>query len=325
MWPIEIDKATYKCLIIKKGFDDMRSPARGNKIMFFILLYLIGLQFLLVPVVMLFDISELYLTAVIQVVGLFFPFLLYLLVTKQKVGDVLKLAPFNLKMVLIIFVITIAAFPVVMLISDLSTFIFIPMASEMNLNAYPLWQAILIIGVFPALFEEFIFRGVLQHEYEGVSLKKRALITGLFFGIIHLNFHQSIYAGLFGILYAYLYYYTKTIWAPVLWHFLHNGLFVLWERITFFQDLSHTMEDNFLASILILGGISIIAIPILAFCFKKLNTKTPVTEQVMIEEEQESTIAEEKQPTYTWGFWATIGLFIAFAGLIELALRLANF
>jgi len=290
--------------------------------MFFTLLYLIGLQFLLVPVVMIFDISELYLTAIIQVVGLFFPFLLYLLITKQKVRDVLKLAPLNLKMVLMIFIITIVAFPVIMLISYLSTFIFIPMVSEMNLNAYPLWQTILIIGVFPAFFEEFIFRGVLLHEYEGVALKKRAIITGLFFGIIHLNFHQSIYAGLFGILYAYLYYYTKTIWAPVLWHFLHNSLSVLWVRIAFFQDLSHTIENNFFTSILILVGISLLAIPILVFCFRELNIKLETPEQIMGGEEQELTIVEEKQPIYTWGFWATVGLFIFFAGLIELALRL---
>jgi membrane protease YdiL (CAAX protease family) len=263
------------------------------------------------------------LTAIVQVVGLFFPFLLYLLITKQKVRDVLKLAPLNLKMVLMIFVITIMAFPVVMLISYLSTFVFIPMVSEMNLDAYPLWQAILIIGVFPALFEEFIFRGVLQHEYEGVSLKKRALITGLFFGIIHLNFHQSIYAGLFGILYAYLYYYTKTIWAPALWHFLHNSLSVLWVRVAFLQDFSYSIGDNLLTNILIFGGISLIAIPILVFCFKELSAHEQAPEHMLIAEEQESVIIEEKQPTYTWGFWATIGVFIAFAGLIELALRLA--
>ena len=311
----------------------MRSPARGNKTMFFLTLWLIGVSLVAGVILLLLGMEDnLVLTlGITQVVGLLIPFLFYLLVTKQKHGQVLKWKPLGLKNAVLSVVITLAILPMVQLISYLSSFIFVPAITVIfvDITLYPIWLMLIIAAVFPALFEEFHFRGAIYSDYEAVPIRKIAIITGVFFGIIHLNFHQSIYAGAIGVLLAYVLYFTRSIWAPILIHFVNNALSVALSYSETYMAWANEMTESPLTYLLIISGASLVMLPVLIFCLKNLKPHTNPEEPESLTtpraaqetEALEEPIIEEKPKVYTWAFWWTIVLFILFAGIMEIGLR----
>lgn len=89
------------------------------------------------------------------------------------------------------------------------------------------WLGILCIAVLGPILEELLFRGaitkVLLKKYSPV---KAILISGLIFGIFHINPVQVVGACLSGFLFAWLYYRTGSLIACILIHILNNSLSV---------------------------------------------------------------------------------------------------
>jgi len=86
----------------------------------------------------------------------------------------------------------------------------------------------LIVCVVAAISEEFMFRGLLQKFFGRVIKNPHILIwtVAILFSAIHLQFYGFITRMLLGAWLGYLMYYTKTIWIPVLAHFINNFLTV---------------------------------------------------------------------------------------------------
>jgi len=306
----------------------MQSPARGNKTVFFLFLYM-----LIVPAVIAIalsavgvDLEGLPLLAFGQVVGFFVPFVFYLLVTKQKPRDVLSLAPLSLGDAPLVALVSISILPMVSLVSRLSAFVFHPFVMDMmvDFGQAPLWAGLLVIGVLPSLLEEFWFRGAIDKEYEAVSVRKRAIITGLFFGIIHANFHQAIYAFLFGILYAYLLYYTKSILAPMLMHFINNSLSVVMFRSASLMEGYMELWENPGMFLLIIGGMSLAMLPVLVLCMRKLRANHALRFPAVAVPPEGEGIALVKPKVFTWAFWLVVVIFLIFAGGLELITRIGT-
>ena len=300
------------------------SPARGNKTMFFLLLYLIVGIFVFPAIFSAIglDVEGMFAMPLIYVLVLFVPFLFYLLFTRQTHKAVLKWKPLGKTNALLVIGLTIALIPFVQVVIRLSALVFFPMINDFMLDiaAYPIWFSLLTIAVFPALFEEFLFRGALYAEFEQLPIKKIALITGLFFGIMHLNFHQSIYAGIFGVLYAYVLFYTQTIWAPILMHFVNNGIAVALAYVAPYNAWYAEIWENLPMFLLVYGVLSLVMLPVFVLCFKKLKASAtlPPTEAEEYTEETEAP----KVKVYTWAFWATLALFLLFGGIMEIGLRI---
>lgn len=95
-------------------------------------------------------------------------------------------------------------------------------------GTWPWWFAVLIIGVGPGIGEELMFRGFL-----GRGLVARhgpvvgVLLTSLLFGAVHLIPSQALFAALIGIALHFVYLMTRSLWLPMLIHFLNNGLQML--------------------------------------------------------------------------------------------------
>ena len=321
--------------------------------MFFLILWVLLSSVLLVFILAAMGLEENIMLgiALTQIVGFFLPFLFYLLVTKQKPQLVLRFTPLGLKNTLLTIVLTIAVFPMVMLISTLSSLVFFPLIAEITVDivAHPIWFSLIIVALFPALFEEFMFRGAICKEYEGVPIKKASIITGLFFGIIHLNFHQGIYAAALGVLLGYVFYVTKSIWAPILMHFVNNGVAVLLSYIpepaeTYYYDVFSDIPEVVI-SLVVFGAGSLIMAPIVYLCLKHLRPHTPGPEDLPaspvevppylqpqpFQDSQaypsahaaaEAVAPPPRQKVFTWAFWATVGIFLFFGALVELGSRL---
>ncbi len=76
--------------------------------------------------------------------------------------------------------------------------------------------------------EEFVFRGGVTERLLNNKVKPSVAIglSGLVFGLIHVNPPQVIGAGILGLLLAYSYYKTRSLWIPVILHVVNNSMVV---------------------------------------------------------------------------------------------------
>ncbi len=92
---------------------------------------------------------------------------------------------------------------------------------------------IFMIGLFTAVVEEFVFRGVLLKLFLEwtKSTHLAVIISGFLFAFIHFQFYKFIPMFLFGLFLGYLYVWSKTIWFPVLFHFFNNSMSVVFSYL----------------------------------------------------------------------------------------------
>lgn len=88
---------------------------------------------------------------------------------------------------------------------------------------------ILMIGILPALGEEFMFRGVIQKLFQQMTknIHLAILISSVLFSAIHMQFFGFIPRMMLGIFFGYLLVWSGTIWLPVLAHFINNTAAVI--------------------------------------------------------------------------------------------------
>lgn len=82
-----------------------------------------------------------------------------------------------------------------------------------------------MIGVIAALGEELIFRGILVklfHEWTR-NLHLGVIISALLFSALHLQFFGFFPRLMLGILLGYLFVWTRSLWVPVVVHFVNNA------------------------------------------------------------------------------------------------------
>lgn len=96
-------------------------------------------------------------------------------------------------------------------------------------NFYEIIVNVLLIAVIPAIGEEMMFRGIIQQQF-GRLLKNEHItvwISAAFFSAIHMQFEGFLARMILGALLGYLLIWTRSLWVPMVVHFLNNGLQVL--------------------------------------------------------------------------------------------------
>jgi membrane protease YdiL (CAAX protease family) len=88
---------------------------------------------------------------------------------------------------------------------------------------------VLIIALIPAIGEELIFRGIIQKQ---LTNKLRNPIVGIWiaafiFSAFHMQFEGFLPRFVLGALLGYLYYWSGSLWVPVMAHFMNNFLQIL--------------------------------------------------------------------------------------------------
>jgi membrane protease YdiL (CAAX protease family) len=89
---------------------------------------------------------------------------------------------------------------------------------------------LLMIGVIAAVGEELIFRGVLQRLMIGMvkNVHLAVLITAILFSAFHFQFFSFLPRFVLGLVMGYLMYYGRSIWYPILAHFVNNAMGVIY-------------------------------------------------------------------------------------------------
>ena len=92
----------------------------------------------------------------------------------------------------------------------------------------PFWSSFLVIAVFAAIFEEWLYRGMILRGFL-TKMKPGAaiIVSALFFAVIHLNPWQALNAFIIGVIMGFVYYKTGCLWLTMLIHFINNGISVI--------------------------------------------------------------------------------------------------
>ena len=86
-----------------------------------------------------------------------------------------------------------------------------------------------MIAGLAALGEELLFRSIIQTSL--IKICKNAhigiLLASVIFSFIHLEFYGFVPRLILGMLLGYMFYFSGSIWIPMLMHFINNGTVVL--------------------------------------------------------------------------------------------------
>ncbi len=100
-------------------------------------------------------------------------------------------------------------------------------------SSAPLWQALALIALAPAICEELAFRGFVLSGFRHLGRKWRAILfSAVFFGLAHGLLQQSINAIIVGIVIGYICVQTGSIWPGMFFHLVNNSIGVLIARMT---------------------------------------------------------------------------------------------
>lgn len=86
--------------------------------------------------------------------------------------------------------------------------------------------AVFVVAFFPAVFEEMLFRGVVQNLLTKWTKKVTLsiVITSLLFSLIHASYYLFISRFILGYALGLMFYYTKNIWVNIFAHFINNTI-----------------------------------------------------------------------------------------------------
>ena len=92
-------------------------------------------------------------------------------------------------------------------------------------NSTPLPLLVLILAAVPAVGEELVFRGVIGRGLVARwGVPAGIIMTSILFALVHLHPAQAIALFPLAVFMHLLYLATRSLWAPVLLHFLNNSL-----------------------------------------------------------------------------------------------------
>lgn len=111
-----------------------------------------------------------------------------------------------------------------------------------------LYFNILMIGILPSIGEELIFRGVFQRLFAEwtKNIHWGVIISAFLFSAMHMQFYGFLPRFLLGVLLGYLFYWSGSIWIPILGHFVNNTTAVI--LYYFYSDKMTNNIENFGAS-----------------------------------------------------------------------------
>ena len=120
---------------------------------------------------------------------------------------------------------------------------------------YGLLLSVFAMAVFPALLEEFLFRGVIMGSLLKFGKPFAIFVSSLLFGLVHQNLVQIPFAFLVGLVLAFVVLETGSIWAGVIVHFLNNFIATILQILTnkYSEKVINAWYLIFLAAMIMLG------------------------------------------------------------------------
>ncbi len=100
-------------------------------------------------------------------------------------------------------------------------------SSTSTTSSYNIWQLLLdllLTAFLPAVCEETAHRGMLLSSFKDLGMKSAILLSGLMFGLMHMNIEQFFYACIIGFFFGYVACKTNSIYPTMILHLMNNSL-----------------------------------------------------------------------------------------------------
>lgn len=326
----------------------MFSTIRGNRFALLFILHFILAQFLLLLIMNIFPYFNQLLPSIgLTQVGLvFMPVIYYLFYTKSPMKKTLKLHRIKFSNLFLSALLGVLIIPIVMLINLLSQFFVKSTTTEIlgDIGNESYLFSLLVIAVFPAIFEELISRGILLSNYRNTKLLVTCSASGLFFGMMHLNINQFLYAFVLGFIFSLVVHITGSIFSSMIMHFVVNGInlslayiassdtfasLVDGDMVQEAMDIPYTQQlITAIPGVIFMIVVAIPFISIVIFFLISSNNKmellmknAPSKDFFPHEEDPESNIISldaVKEPIFTFSLFASVAVFLLMSVLNEL-------
>lgn len=298
--------------IIQNKGENMKRVFKANLYFLIILVLEIFLPIPLSIIYKILRISDIRLILALNHFILFLvPAIIYVIVTKCNIKETFKIKLLSIKEILLVILLGIGSLLLTNFFGVISSLFFENEVGQFinQINGSPYIILLLLIAIMPSITEEITLRGIILSGYDGKSKVKAALISGLFFGMFHLNLNQFIYTAVLGFILAYTVRVTGSIFSSMIIHFIINGTSITLNKIisivnpTVISEMDNVnMLDYSLtqkltiigasAIYLVLGGI------IVFFVLKKLqkisDVKNGLYKESVIKENNEFFILKEE-------------------------------
>jgi len=194
------------------------------------------------------------------------PALLFAWMSSEKKISYLKMNKgFNIQLGLIVLLLVFAAMPLINWTGELNGHLRLPgflsgleewmKASEESLKRLTeeflkmdtigdLFINIIVIALLAAVGEELLFRGAMQNVFLEwtKNVHVAVWVTAILFSAFHMQFYGFLPRMLLGVVLGYLYIWSGSLWLPILFHFLNNGLAVLFAYLISKGIISEEVE-----------------------------------------------------------------------------------
>ncbi len=158
-------------------------------------------------------------------------------------------------------------------------------SSSSSMTSYPFWLLILnliMTAVLPGICEETVHRGMLLKSFASLGAKKAIILSGLLFGLLHLNIEQFFYATLIGFLLGYITLLSENIIPAIIIHFMNNALNVFMSYSNFhglgfgniFGWIDYNLMHNPVIGFLFVFALIVLLVMALLSLLKKLFKET---------------------------------------------------
>lgn len=310
----------------------MNTVNRGNKFMFYLLfIFVVGsLTFGLILNMLSIQVPDYAHILVPQIGFISIPIVIYFLITKEPVRKTLRLNKLDGVNILIAFGIGLFIQPLLSFINLVSQLFAVNFISGtiISIMSYPFPILILLIAVLPSINEEIVTRGILLANYKNVSILTTSIVSGAFFGMLHLNINQFSYAFIMGIILCLMVEITDSILASMIIHFTINGTQITFQKLIFmFQDIIMNLTETEQATLMPESVsradiLALMPLSLLLTCFT-----TPIAILIFysaIKYNKKHHIFKNKIPTrepvVTRYFVASVILFLSFIFVFEILL-----
>lgn len=267
-------------------------------------------------------------TIVFQILYLGLPILLMLKIYNGNKSELLRLNPLSGKEIGLTVVIgflmlvgNTALTSVNYYVSSLFTNIELPQVPPAYTTSAILLMIVSGVLIAPVL-EEISMRGVMMRGLEGKSKWFAIIITGAYFGMVHLSHYTIVPKVLGGILLCYVVYATNSIYSGMIIHLINNGISCI---ITIISDnmsalegtnevIEETTSDMIVSMIMNIAVAVAVVIAIVSLLYVMRSfTKTPDGEGGYI---QKGKVREKLESEKRIRFYHYIPIVLSFAVII---------
>lgn len=148
-----------------------------------------------------------------------------------------------------------------------SLFLNMPTQSDLFIN-------LIVVAVLPALAEELFFRGCIQQVMKEwfKSAHIAIWITAFIFSFIHFEFYGFVPRMLLGGLLGYLFYWSGSLWVPILAHAFSNGIQIILAYLHEHGMIQFDIdsEEAIPAAVVLVSTVLLVG---LLFIFKKVSDR----------------------------------------------------